>query len=683
MQTNFKALAAEVESALKRRDVEAAQKIFASVEGDIVGFVNVLRDKGVLRFSRFDFRETELCKVLDHLLAMEEVLRNEQICIYLRSLNALVPLAKYAARLLNRCLKRINARSFKGYFAALDSLFLKEIIPNIRSDPKAWKGYSREEIAEGFSYYAFSLWQKSPPTEPDTIRAIDSVRLDHYFDILADFAKLRELREVEFQVEVFGHVASLDGKRVRLSAPDENVEKAERFGYVISELQQSADIYRYRANDLPSLVDIAERYIAGHPDVFFERVSEPFERIRTKIPLIPEILSIFQDEGIYSEEWADINITQKNLFVNDEEFRSKEIAPGITLLDVLRFQRVFRLLAVAFQKYSESEGLLDSPTYFRSLIPVFDPKSIDFLFTLLGKERTEGILEMFKWDPNSKKVFDIQYQPFVQVGKILLAPMGLISRSNLPRNALQQTGFRFDSESESDPIGDLLDVAFEGLAQTVRSTKYSFAQHHGEIDFLIFLPPTLFAFECKNSLHPCTPFELRQTWNYIQTAVIQLNRFRDLWQVESFRHLILSRLKITIDEPVELATGIIMGTRMFAGYEPNGHPIRPVHETCNVVTGGSMTMVVDGLFVRDELKTGKLHFTYCAGRKVQREDLLRYLSHQSLYGPAFKAMKSAQRITHFGGHSVFKETFLWSYNDFLEALWNLPGATFVASEHDR
>src|SRR5439155_13269976 len=117
-------------------------------------------------------------------------------------------------------------------------------------------------------------------------------------------------------------------------------------------------------------------------------------------------------------------------------------------------------------------------------------------------------------------------------------------KSSLMRNVLQATRYRLDSDGKIDAISEMLRTAFVSVSVPVKChVQYEHAGLKGEVDVLVATSGTVFAFECKNSLHPCNPFELRQSYEYIQKGFEQLTRFKQLFTNEAFLAKLEQRTK--------------------------------------------------------------------------------------------------------------------------------------------
>src|SRR5207244_9918542 len=106
--------------------------------------------------------------------------------------------------------------------------------------------------------------------------------------------------------------------------------------------------------------------------------------------------------------------------------------------------------------------------------------------------------------------------------------------------------------------------------------KYAWGGRPGEIDVLGVDGDVVVAFECKNSILPTNTFELRTTFDYLEKAAAQLDRFRSALQSSEFRKQLHDRLGCMIPENPQIVSAIVLSNRLLAGSSFRGHPVRAV-----------------------------------------------------------------------------------------------------------
>ena len=162
----------------------------------------------------------------------------------------------------------------------------------------------------------------------------------------------------------------------------------------------------------------------------------------------------------------------------------------------------------------------------------------------------------------------------MKVAGQFLVPIGVVANCNVMRNALQRSRFRFDSGAKMDPLGDRLVTIFSEVGVPAKAKiKIRYGGAEVEADVLAVVENHLFAFECKNSLHPCNTYELRQSYDYILKAAAQLDNFQRLFADEKFRRLVSNLTGFDVASCVGFTTCIVTGNRMFSGHRESGHAV--------------------------------------------------------------------------------------------------------------
>ncbi len=205
-----------------------------------------------------------------------------------------------------------------------------------------------------------------------------------------------------------------------------------------------------------------------------------------------------------------------------------------------------------------------------------------------------------------------------------------------------------------DPLGEMLAETFrEAGVQAKAKLRVQHDGHEVEVDVLAMLDGRLFAFECKNSLHPCNSFELRQSYDYIIKAAAQLNRFKQFLADEKFRRLLLSAAGFGKFDFSGLTTCIVMGNRMFNGHREAGHAVRSIYELANAIAGEGLKLTA---FAKDQGDPNgpkiKIRVPSRLSEKLSASDLVNYLERDSWHAPAFEAMKPYDQVITFGQRSL-------------------------------
>ena len=645
---------------------------------DLTTFFANLRKSGVLRFSNYWFSCEIVQSLAEHLLRQVGGNCEERHRHYLASVIAIGDISKEACALLRRLGKRINARSYKTYFASLDALFLNHHAWDLRKQRSDWRHFAIEELAEGFSLYTSTLWRKKPPGVSDLEHfKLERAGTDHYLNVLKDFSIIRRLIEAEILIEHFDFVASCQGREVHVDAPDPLLEKAIRLGYIFSQFQKAADTFKLLDESVPSIAELAETLVESG-DIKFDVTFGGFEAIRVVFPNF----DFFRSDALLREEVVSVNLLARELFISSEQLMKVPVHNGITLFDIIRFQRVLIFLAAAIQKYCEMNKLLGKPAYHNSMMPIVDADYVDFFDSFFDRKKTDGILSLLTFAPDAKASFDVQYQPIVEVEGRLIFPLGIITRSNLGRNVLQNVRFRFDNEGTIDPVGCLLEDAFKYVNVSVaRGVGFNHKGTRGEIDVLAVSDDVIFVFECKNSLLPCNTFELRQSLDHLNKAVQQLSRVRGLLADFAFRDYLQRRLNFPSLTRVErVVTCVVMANRMFSGYRKDGHSVQPIYGLCNMIKTGTTESLLKEFELDGKKLSGRMLQQHWRGDHFQTQDLVDYLENDSVCSMFLESMIPRAEEYSIGRQKLVLNTFHLATDQVAMKLLKLPRTRFVPEE---
>ncbi|WP_419176218.1 hypothetical protein [Desulfosediminicola sp.] len=631
----------DLENAIKQRDSIAAISIFQNaLSNNSSKSINQVRKKGLFRASKYEFRAEVIADVVKSALQMQATisLKEEEI-VYLESVLSLVHFAFTARSVFKKLYRSISINDLKSFIISVELLFWEGNVENGSTVKTTHKDWSAEELSEAFSYYYYLFSNKFDSFELNQTR-IDTkaIKKGVYLNTLSDLSKLLYLKKCELMVDNFNYIARRNKSEVYIESPNVIFEKSRKIGYINSEIQMIGDYYKSLSQQTGvSIFDFSKKFSRRLKDKIFKIETHPVKRIVMSIPIIDLFKGMITQDSLFNEEMAELSAHSKELLISEDQILTVNIYNNLTILDIVKFQRFIRLLHWSFETFIDDCDLRESNLLLESIIPVFS--SLEFkniLEELFGKEKSESLIELLSWDSTSDQIFDLQYSPIINIGKWSVTPLALIAKSNLVRNALQTTRFRFDSESDVDPVGLVLSESLKRQSSIVyRDLKYKWKNQNGDIDVLAIIDNSLFIFECKNSLHPCSPFELRTSYDYIKKASNQLTRIQELLTNPKFRSY-LSGLIDGVDlEDVKVTTCIAMGNRMFSGWQESGHKVRPIHELCNIIDEGSIGLSrIKGDNTHKKVETIKIW----KSNKFAPQDLTDYIISDSLYAPRFESM---------------------------------------------
>lgn len=580
----------KIEDAIRREDSAGAiTGLREGLESRSDEFVEKLRRKGVFRFAKYEYRSKTIQHVVEKVLSSHQDRLPAEFRTYLTSVLALGKLAPAVRSEYRSIRTKANTRSLKSYQVSIEDLFIRRWHRDPGADRTSWRGFALEELAEALSFYTDLVFSHYKPRATDTYTVYtEKVKSGYYLQRLAEIAKLIKFREAEIMIESFPYEATAVAENVRVQATSADFEKSIRWGYIVEEMQRGADKERLRTDNVFSIEDLAKAFVDKFGDKYFEIRQWPLERIRIHLPSGAAMARLLADECSFREDLFAVDEAALAVFVDRDVLLRQEVTEGVTLRDVLRFQRLMKFLIRSLSQFVQARSLLGSACYYRSLVAALKEEDAHKQISeATGVSNAAALLNLLSWSPGCNTLYDAQYRPLLRTQGWYLLPIAVAGESNLLRNVLQTTRFRFDRPSDVDPVSDLLRDAFaEQGVQTRKQVKFNFQGQRGDIDVLAVLDGRLFAFECKNSLHPCNVYELRQSYDYVRKAAWQLTRLQRLFKHPTFREQLSASTGLRIKECACLVTCVVTGNRMFSGWLMDGHPIRPVYELLNTVRGG-------------------------------------------------------------------------------------------------
>jgi hypothetical protein len=644
-----KVLVEEVEKALETGDTSSASNLlYAGLVLDDMRFLARIQKKGLLRISRYSYRETPLVPVVTALCNPTLGL-SRTTCVYLTSVSNLYVVGRAIRKeyeKLTQWLAEEREAGIKATLAIVDFFFLKKAVGFHETSTKVLPSrhpffFSIERLAEGLSsllaLYGTEFGQlQINPSIPEG--AIDS---DDYIRFLISACHLQAYREWEFQVDRLGYrlVESGSARTFTMEPPTYEFGRAVELGFIQTNQQRAIKTGDWFDKDAHSFHDFVPQTLQKMEEAGLIRLlKEPTERYRFDFPA--EVLTSLAQVGeLFQEEQIALKGACRDLLTRVDQLLDFDLNNGVTLRDLFQVSRLMQFIrSITAAKLVPELGTHPNHVL-QSLIPVFPkPALISLVGTVIGEGKAERAIDMMCLD--IKGHVDLQYQPLVPVGEQIMLPANIFANSHVFRNSLLVIGKRLYEDGKVDPLVDLIADVFkeQGLSPQTR-VNYAWGGETGEGDVLILIDNMLFVLECKNSLVPTGPHELRTSLDYIEEAAIQLSRWQKHFQDTKFREWLASKTGLAIDHKTRLVTSVIMSNRMFMGYRIDGHPIRGAYELEHFIREGNITM-------GDEV------YSYWEGNALSSEDLRRYFEQDLTYVAQWKAMKPFVETYQFDGCTV-------------------------------
>jgi hypothetical protein len=667
-------------------DPDSACRIAAIGLGiDESRFLPALRRRGYLRPSKYDFQTATIESVTSTLIdsGLAAAL-GPPGSDYLTSLRALYRVAGEVRKIRDRLIGAIDSgreRTLKGLLATVDLYFMgaawRGVVFGDRSRPSGDDNFfSAEEYAEAFSY-AFALhherwgeWRGNPTLE------IEAVVGRECFELLVAAAHIRAFHEFETVVDVYGYTLRECGAgSFSLEPPSPEFERSLRLGFIQTQWQSLAGGVEYSDPDSATLRGVGEKLYDAAKGAYVELRTTPVERYCFGFPDDPDLRALLASEDdFFGEEVVHLNSACRSLMAEPPELLAFEVAPGVTLKHLVKTQRVFAVLRWYAAHHLMPILMKDkgrAGVVLQSLVPHMTPGQLrSLLGIVMDSGAADSVIDMLTWNPGRDKMFDVQYQPLVNSGEGRLVPVNLLSGSSLLRNALMLRQVRLYEDGTADPVSALLAETLRRYTpHTATGTKYNYQGVEGELDMVALLGDLLFVNECKHPLLPTGPHEMRNSWEYIEKAVRQLDTLTRLFADPGFRTHLEGRLGFSLGGVRRVATCIVMSNRMFTGYRAGAHPVRGLYELVHFLSEGTTQI-------------GNESAAFWAGPEFAPKDLVRYLDDDIVHRPQFEAMSPYDLVYQFGGATVRYASFKLDMDRLAERL-GLPIAAREIAEARR
>jgi len=336
-----------------------------------------------------------------------------------------------------------------------------------------------------------------------------------------------------------------------------------------------------------------------------------------------------KSEGVFQEEIPYLRETQDQLLISYEQLKDFEILDGLTYKDLFLIKRLFSFLGLA---YFDLLSKKTKTEYYEASIPFLSPKTLEVLLgSLIEKQKVPLFIKAFSYSNDSKKTFDIQYQPLIKGTDHYLFPYNVFTSANVFRNILFPLNKRLFKGLNFDPIADLLEKSFIELGfKTRKNQKIFYKGKESDIDLMIWKKNIIFIFECKNSVLPVNAYEIRAPYEQLEKAAFkQLPLSTTACRDREF----LKKYSIDIDNTendFEVHGCIVTSNKLLVGYHMNDFPIRDQAALIKFVEKGRK------IFVDGDKET---LFSLWRDNEFTPEDLVNFLSSDYVY---YKSLTDAQ-----------------------------------------
>ena len=636
-------------------------------------FIAQARRMGVFRASKYDYKTNILKSIAEALLLITR--HNSRLNShrdYLISISNMYVLAESVRGIMESARMILAAqreRALKGMLITLDFIFMQRANRDTSDDSKDEEFFSIEDLAESFSLLLYQYYSQQGQPDRNPFVKADSVIDGTYMSLLMDGAHIRAFQEFEIMVDIMSFQCKENNKNYELVASNDLLEKSIRLGYITSEIQRYVPREFINGNaeqrERYSLAWMAQKLhevTAGTG--LIKHHSAPAERFVYAIPKYDKLTDYIKGNWLATEELLELRLASREFMIQIGELLDFKLFEDVTVFDIVKVQRFLNIIRLWIYEHQQSHIEHSLSVVLQSLIPHFADLAMEELFeSIIGKTKAKQILQMLTWDSSRTDLtMDIQYQPLIRIGTGFWTPLNVLGNCNLIRNSFFVCKTRLNADGQKNPIGVMLKEGF--LKFTKHSeidVKYKFGSVQGDVDCIALIEDYLFVFECKNSLIPCNVHELRTSFDYIQSAANQLDKFLGLFSENiNFKKHLATRLglKDGVLDNVTVVTCIVTGNRIFSGYRVGRHAVRQAFELANVIEEGKLVI-------------NSSEYSLWKGNEFHVSDLIRYIEHDVLHVVFFGEMTDKIRRYTFRDMEVHYRTFQLNMVDLAERFASL------------
>jgi len=390
----------------------------------------------------------------------------------------------------------------------------------------------------------------------------------------------------------------------------------------------------------------------------------PQSRLTIELPEVPPLIEMLSTEVPYFDELGLLH------GAHVDEFRSQEkgklrVSEKLTAIDLFKAQRIFNMVDTMFREKLKSfpdEGQRRA-LMLRSTVMVIKRANLaKWLKFVLPEDKVEELISLLLLPATdqvkgSPAFIDIQYRPLLPVpqssGEYIATAPALLGRSNLVRSVLYASKIKAAVKPEDDPMQAAVVSTLRSAGFLVEDSVVFNIQGKRETDIFCYRDGVLFVFECKNAYLPCSPHELRNSYDLIVTSEKQLQIRADWLADHNNQSKLFAKLGWNLQPTTRVYTCAITANRLFSGYRMGAHPVRQAHELMNVVRSGSMRLVGHD----------QPHRRFWRGDEFHAEDLVDYLEGKSVVQAQLDALVPTYRGYDFRGPVLAFEEYAMSMDD--------------------
>lgn len=565
-------------------------------------YIAKIRSSGVLRYSRYINQKCIIAVVLSELLNYEKVhsyLRDEDKK-YLTSLYLLrgASISFNKAHLTIRDFTYKNLRKY-GYIeiskivlAYVDYIFMSTDYNHVPNPTDLTK----EEIAEAASYILYYLSSNRDISPTKNLRIIynyEEFIIQNDIEHIIDCAwTMLQIKEWEILTECFGYQFKEEHDGLLIEPPYIMLDKSIRLGYIRTELQYENCLYRVHSDigsSAISIIDYATKVqeTLGNRFTFEYKEEFGFGRYIMKFP--DYVIDVFKkmiidSDKCFKEDVMYLSLLEREQLITYSDLEDISIQ-GISLKEFLKIKNIFIIIGQWLNDNLKKNANNNLNLTYKSLIPILSKEAIkELLLQLTTEEKAQSFLDIISWSPQSERILDIQYNPFINMGDFYAMPLNILANSNSIRNlyALMHKSNELVSNGQDDPLIQIIKDAFNySNKPCIANIKYS----KGDIDIMAKIDNTLLVLECKNTLHPTSAHDMRTTWNHITKGQKQLRKIQTAIENKELDNLLENVFGTKSKDFESIYYAVIVSNRLFVGNFLS-YPVRSSNDFVNLLHDG-------------------------------------------------------------------------------------------------
>lgn len=588
----------------------AVASVLALLRLDGMVWLARMRKDGLFRASRYGFDGRCLRKVVGAALefSLAAPLSPGQIQ-YLKSVHALLALAQPARQIHRSIVGRMKARNgaaLKTLLAFVNASFSANWMGSDQANESEPLRWSATDLASAFSrLYMISrdelgigtqTWNRTDDHAASLYEGI-------YSSLLVDALRLNELIDAEVLLDGLPYMAEATPSEVLVSAIDPEFERSVRLGYIQADQQlliRAALSQQHLGRDQSRLPSFQAALSALLKAGLLECVSlkeEPIERFVIALPNSSPLIELLDFSGTFLEEFP---LLQGALIDNFQPpgNTTLQVSKHLWITDLFKAQRLFNLIDTLFRKKLETvdDAVKRRVLGLRSTVMLLQRPDLQLILQIvMSAEKAQELISLLSLLPTSSTAgadvhIDLQYRPFVHLldlkGDYIAVPPAIVGKSNLVRSIMHTSGIKGATAAADDPMQVAVAAALRAASFLVRENLMFNINGRRETDIFCYRDGVLFVIECKNAYHPCSPHELRNSYDLILKAEEQLS-IRAQWLSEPDNQMRLFKaLGWEAVAPARVRTCVVTANRALSGYRCGAHPVRQAHELINVLVRG-------------------------------------------------------------------------------------------------